>query len=845
MDNITLTIDEHIITTKPGTTVLQAARQAGIFIPTICAHKDLNPYGACRMCVVEIEGVRGFPTACTTPVSQNMQVRTQSEQLQSLRKNTLEMMFSGHPNSCLVCPHREACEQYRPKSVKAARSTRCGFCANRDSCELRDMALHSGPRELKLPTLYSGHLLERNDPFMDRDYNLCILCGRCWRICEKIHGTPAISIINRGKWARIGTAFNRDYVHSGCTFCGACIDICPTGTLADRFAQWRGKPEQAEDSLCMLCGLGCSVRVQTKAGELLAHTMPSFAKEKALCALGRFGTIQILASEQRLIRPQIREEGEQIPVDLEAAIGAATRLLLPHKGKIALLVSATSTREDFFIYEQLARVLEGLLYVVPAEAGSDHPQVQEAQQAIEQGKISAILCNGPFLEPSLADKLDALVMLDCLASELAEQADVLIPIGVLDECGGSFRNSEGIVRKLACSAKPPRGVLPEWRILCQLATALGVTDATGDNLAAITAQTEKNTQKPVAPAQDPRKDVQHLNPRFRGHLLADIIPALQSFGLPTTPRPSDKQETGEGGFAILEKREIVPNMHFFKVHAPQVARFAKPGQFAILMAGENSERAPFTLVDWDAEEGSISLIIEEVGRSTRELASLSAGHKIAHISGPLGVAPALEKKGRIFLGGGCYGIGAIYPLARALKAAGNEVICCIEASSDYLLYMEKEIAQVCDQLIVATKDGSRGIHGGVQEAIRQLVQAGKQPDQCIAIGCTFMMRMVSELTRELNIPTLVALNPIMVDGTGMCGACRVSVNKDTRFACVDGPIFDAHAVDWDELDSRRSAYAALEVQALPQCTDLSHLMWQPQRSSRSDGKEQKNCACAQ
>jgi len=207
MTEISLTFDGKQVKASKGDTVLEAARAGGIHIPTMCAHEDLPHYGACRLCVVEIEGVRGFPTSCTTPAEDGMKVSIQSEELTNLRNQVLEMMLSGHPNACLKCPHREDCEKYRPRPSKAGKSTRCAFCSNRDECTLREMALEANTNELELPSLYSMENVERDDPFMDRDYNLCILCGRCWRICEKIHGTPAISIINRGKWAdaRYGT----------------------------------------------------------------------------------------------------------------------------------------------------------------------------------------------------------------------------------------------------------------------------------------------------------------------------------------------------------------------------------------------------------------------------------------------------------------------------------------------------------------------------------------------------------------------------------------------------------------------------------------------------------------
>jgi len=831
MGSISLTINGRAVEVEEGATVLAAARQAGIHIPTICDHKDLNPYGACRMCIVEIEGVRGFPTSCTTPATNGMRVTTESERLTELRNRTLELMFSGHPNSCLVCPHREACEQYRPQATKAARSTRCGFCANRDECDLRVMALAAGSRELHLPTLYGSYHLERDDPFMDRDYNLCVLCGRCWRICEKIHGQPAISIINRGKWARIGTAFDKSHVHSGCTFCGACIDICPTGTLIDRFARWHGKPEQEIPSACVLCAEGCSVIAQSKEGQLLAYTMTGFDREAGLCALGRFGAAQIVNSSQRLIRPLVREGEDLIPTDWEAAIQAAAEGLRDWIGATALVVSAATTREDRFLYARLADRLQADLLFLDAAAGSETPALHKVTAALRDGSIRAVIANGDLLPLESLQAAVFSLVIDCFPSPLADAATVVLPAAILSEIEGTLRTAAGTIKPLAAASRAPGHALPERQILCSLGQALG---GGGFDFAGVTNLTplivDDSAPAPVSGA--PRDHVRDLVPRFRGHLVADIVPALAAFGLPATPAPPAEACTGEG-FAIVDKREIVPNMHFFTIRAPQVAKFARPGQFVILMARETSERSPFTLVDWDAAAGTISLVIEEVGRSSRELATLKTGECIAHVSGPLGLPLTIEHKGTVLLGGGCYGIGAIYPLARALRQTGNRVICAIEASSSYLLYRREELAAVCDELLVATKDGSVGVHGGVQEILAQ-VAGQERIDQFIAIGCTFMMRMVTEVSRALNIPTLVALNPIMVDGTGMCGACRVSVGDATRFACIDGPIFDGLAVDWDELASRRSAYARQEVQALSQTVDLNALVLKSQ---------DKGCGC--
>jgi NAD(P)H-flavin reductase len=176
----------------------------------------------------------------------------------------------------------------------------------------------------------------------------------------------------------------------------------------------------------------------------------------------------------------------------------------------------------------------------------------------------------------------------------------------------------------------------------------------------------------------------------------------------------------------------------------------------------------------------------------------------------------ISKVGSVILGGGCYGVAAIYPLARAFKQAGNRVIGVLEASSHFLFFMEDQLKSVCDELHYATRDGSRGIKGGVQDIFVEHLKGGRPPNLMVAIGCTFMMRLTEEATRPFDVPLHVALNPIMVDGTGMCGACRLSVNGTTKFACVDGPFFDAHKVDWEELSLRRLAYSVAEIEALPQ-----------------------------
>ncbi len=266
-------------------------------------------------------------------------------------------------------------------------------------------------------------------------------------------------------------------------------------------------------------------------------------------------------------------------------------------------------------------------------------------------------------------------------------------------------------------------------------------------------------------------------------------------------------------FNILESRMIVPNMHLLQIEAPAVAREAKAGQFVILRADADGERIPLSLSDWDAEKGSITVIFMNVGSTTDILANLKEGSEIPTAVGPLGMPTETEKYGTVVCIGGCYGIGSIYPIARALQANGNTVHTIIEGRSSYLLYWEDKLKSVSDKLHVITRDGTRGYRGHISRLGEILKKLEINADRIIVNGCTHLVKSSAEASRPLEIKTIVSLNPIMIDGTGMCGVCRVTVGKDTRFACVDGPDFDGHEVDWEELLQRRKTY--MEEESIP------------------------------
>ncbi len=258
---------------------------------------------------------------------------------------------------------------------------------------------------------------------------------------------------------------------------------------------------------------------------------------------------------------------------------------------------------------------------------------------------------------------------------------------------------------------------------------------------------------------------------------------------------------------IIEKNLIrPPDVFYYRIEAPRLAAKAVPGQFVIIRLHERGERIPLSLADINPEEGTISLIVMVVGKTTAEMSTLKKGDNILDLCGPLGQPTHIKKVGKVVLVGGGFGAAPLYPIAREFKAAGNEVVCILGARSKDLLVYEQEMEEVCDRVLITTDDGSRGMKGVVTDALRQESEE-KGADLVMAVGPAIMMNFVSETTRPYGIKTMVSLNPIMVDGTGMCGGCRVSVGGRNMFACTDGPDFDGHQVDWDLLMKRQATYA--------------------------------------
>ena len=266
-------------------------------------------------------------------------------------------------------------------------------------------------------------------------------------------------------------------------------------------------------------------------------------------------------------------------------------------------------------------------------------------------------------------------------------------------------------------------------------------------------------------------------------------------------------------FKILKKEELSPNVFSMDIDAPRVAKKAQAGQFIVLRVDEKGERIPLTIANFNRETGVVNIVFQVIGASTMALAAVEPGESIIDFVGPLGQPSEIKKfDGTVVVVGGGIGVAPTFPIARAMKEAGNKVIAIMGAKTKDILIMEDMMKQVTDEILVTTDDGSRGIKGFVTYAVQALVDRGEKISQITAIGPCIMMKSVADATRDLGIRTIVSLNPIMVDGTGMCGGCRVTVGGETKFACVDGPEFDGHQVDFKGLMSRQRMYRDLEAE---------------------------------
>jgi predicted molibdopterin-dependent oxidoreductase YjgC len=375
---IILTIDGVEVDVPEGTTVLEAAQKAGVYIPTLCHDPDLTPYGACRLCIVEIEGVSGLPTACTTPATDGMVIRTETPEVNQSRRMTIELIMANHPSECLTCHRRQHCGPNDICLHNISVTERCVTCARNRNCELQTVAAYLGiDREYAdcLRKRQEDVAVDNSHPAYIRDLSKCILCGRCWRACHEIAGVEAIDVAFRGNTATVAAFGDKPIIQSNCEACGECLERCPTGALVPRNYRL---PDREVKTVCPYCGVGCSLYMGVRGNEIVGirGDRESPVNKGGLCVKGRFG-YDFLTHPDRLTKPLIRKKGVSKNIEVngnfknvfrevtwDEAITLVAEKLNGIKASsgpdsLAVLSSAKFTNEENYLVQKFARAVIG------------------------------------------------------------------------------------------------------------------------------------------------------------------------------------------------------------------------------------------------------------------------------------------------------------------------------------------------------------------------------------------------------------------------------------------------------------------------------------------------------
>ncbi len=336
-ENISLTINGQKVTAKQGMTVLEAAQSAGIYIPTLCHHPDLKPYGGCRTCVVEIEGLRGLPTSCTTPAADGMKVNTETDAVNNSRRVTVELLLAEHPQECLTCS------------------------ANLN-CELQKVASYLGITRPVLPRTTRNYPMDDSNPFFTLDRNKCILCGRCTRTCNEITCVGAIDMANRGYAMKVTTFQDGKLFDSVCQSCGECVAHCPTGALAPRTSV---PPTSEVESTCTYCGVGCRMILGTRNGKVVSvKGNPRGSNKGHLCVKGRYGIAEYVHSPERLTTPLVRKNGKLEPASWDEALELIATILKQYPAnEVAVIPSSRTSNEDVYVAQKFGRAVIGTNHI--------------------------------------------------------------------------------------------------------------------------------------------------------------------------------------------------------------------------------------------------------------------------------------------------------------------------------------------------------------------------------------------------------------------------------------------------------------------------------------------------
>ncbi len=381
-DPVKLTINGVEVETTPDKMLIQAANEAGVYIPYLCYHPGMKPYGACRMCVVEVEGQRGTPAACTLPVRDGMVVNTVAAPAEGVRSTTLDLLLSEHPHGCLTCHRIDLCGPQDVCLRHVDVLDRCVTCPKNERCELKDTTrFHPQPQVSPLTFQYRGLQVETKDPFYDRDYNLCIVCARCVRACDELRGDVALGMTERAGQVLVGTVLGESLLEAGCEFCGACLDVCPVGALTETDNKWE-RATRTVQSVCGECPVGCTMTYEVNRQGRVVRAIPELnspVNKGQACFRGKFGYTYV-NDKRRLRTPLVRRDGVLTEATWEEAIAAAAEGLAPHKGAFALLTGGRETNEELYAAQKFARAVMGSNSV--DMASNDRPGVAEGIQDV-------------------------------------------------------------------------------------------------------------------------------------------------------------------------------------------------------------------------------------------------------------------------------------------------------------------------------------------------------------------------------------------------------------------------------------------------------------------------------
>ena len=359
LDVIRLSIDGQEVEARKGMTVLETAQLAGIYIPTLCSDPDLEPYGACRLCVVEIEKMRGLPTACTTPATDRMVVHTNTPAVNEVRRTTVELLLADHPSECLVCDRKQHCQPFDICLRSVAVTERCITCPKNGQCELQEIVDYLGITELPFRKTTRALPIDTSNPFFDRDLTKCILCGKCVRICNEVQGVGAITLTFRGYSSQVSTFGDKLLIDSNCESCGECVVHCPVAALMPKKAE---QPTEEVETTCPYCGCGCGIYLGIRNGQVVnvRGRRDGAVNNGSLCVKGRFGIIEFIHHQDRLKTPLIKRDGDFTEATWDEALDlVASKLAGYNKDQLAVISSAKCTNEDNYIAQKFGRAVLG------------------------------------------------------------------------------------------------------------------------------------------------------------------------------------------------------------------------------------------------------------------------------------------------------------------------------------------------------------------------------------------------------------------------------------------------------------------------------------------------------